>query len=111
MKKIKPLIPVMVSLLLFTFSNNAVAQQIKIGTQTWAKKNLNVSTFKNGEVIPEAKTIEEWVKAGDDKKPAWCYYNNDPANDSIYGKLYNWYAVNDIRGLAPKGWHIPRDAE
>lgn len=42
---------------------------------------------------------------------AWCYYANDTANGTIYGKLYNWYAVNDTRGLAPNGWHIPTDPE
>ena len=42
---------------------------------------------------------------------AWCYYNNDPANGPIYGKLYNWYAVNDPRGLVPIGWHMPSSAE
>ena len=70
-------------------------------------KNLNVSRFRNGEIIFEAKTIEEWEKAGENKTPAWCYYNNNPTNGAKYGKLYNWYAVNDIRALAPKGWHIP----
>ena len=54
-------------------------------------------------------TDEEWEKAGKNKQPAWCYYNNDPANGAKYGKLYNWYAVNDPRGLAPKGWHVPSD--
>ena len=42
---------------------------------------------------------------------AWCYYENNTANGSSYGKLYNWHAVNDPRGLAPKGYHIPTDAE
>jgi uncharacterized protein (TIGR02145 family) len=42
---------------------------------------------------------------------AWCYYENDTANGPIYGKLYNWYAINDSRGLAPTGWHIATDAE
>ena len=84
---------------------------VKIGTQTWAAKNLDVATFRNGDPIPEAKTNEEWKKAGEEKKAAWCYYNNDTANVKIYGKLYNWYAVNDPRGLAPEGWHIPGDAE
>jgi uncharacterized protein (TIGR02145 family) len=74
-------------------------------------KNLDVATFRNGDPIPEAKTDEEWKKAGDNKQPAWCYYNNDPANGEKYGKLYNWYAVNDSRGLAPVGYHIPSDAE
>jgi hypothetical protein len=74
-------------------------------------ENLNVSTFRNGDPIPEAKTDEEWKKAGKEGKPAWCYYENDPKNGAKYGKLYNWYAVNDPRGLAPAGWHVPSDAE
>ena len=80
---------------------------VKIGTQTWSAKNLDVTTFRNGDPIPEAKTNEEWLKAGNEHKAAWSYYDNDPANGKIYGKLYNWYAVNDPRGLAPEGWHIP----
>jgi uncharacterized protein (TIGR02145 family) len=87
------------------------SQTVTIGTQVWMTKNLNVATFRNGDPIPQAKTDEEWVKAGENKQPAWCYYNNDPANGTKYGKLYNWYAVNDSRGLAPVGYHIPSDAE
>ncbi len=75
---------------------------VKIGTQTWMSENLDVSTFLNGDQIPEAKTVEEWKSAGANRKPAWCYYNNNDEN----GKLYNWFAVNDLRGLAPKGWHV-----
>jgi uncharacterized protein (TIGR02145 family) len=74
-------------------------------------QNLKVAHFRNGDSVPYAKTAEDWEKAGKEQKPAWCYYNNDPANDSKYGKLYNWYAVNDSRGLAPAGWHIPSDVE
>jgi len=84
---------------------------VTIGTQVWMKENLNVSTFRNGDPIPEAKTAEEWQAAGEAKQPAWCYYDNDPKNGAKYGKLYNWYAVNDVRGLAPVGWHIPADHE
>ena len=84
---------------------------IKIGPQAWAIANLNVSTFRNGDTIPEAKTNKDWVAAGEAGKPAWCYYNNDPAIGLIYGKLYNWYAVNDPRGLAPAGWTLPGDAD
>ena len=84
---------------------------VKIGTQVWTSKNLEVSTFRNGEAIPEAKSKEEWAKAGVNRQPAWCYYDNDPNNGKKYGKLYNWYAVNDSRGLAPKGYYIPSDAE
>jgi uncharacterized protein (TIGR02145 family) len=84
---------------------------VRIGTQTWAVANLNVSTFRNGDSIPEAKTNKEWVAAGESGKPAWCYYNNDPKIGQIYGKLYNWYTVNDPRGLAPEGWSLPSDAD
>jgi uncharacterized protein (TIGR02145 family) len=74
-------------------------------------KNLDVSTFRNGDLIPQAITDEEWENAGKNKQPAWCYYNNDPSNGAKYGKLYNWYAVADSRGLCPTGWHVPTDAE
>jgi len=84
---------------------------VTIGKQTWLAENLAVSKFRNGEAIMEAKTSEDWIKAADEGKPAWCYYNNDPANGTQYGKLYNWYAIIDPRGLAPKGWHLPSDEE
>jgi uncharacterized protein (TIGR02145 family) len=84
---------------------------VRIGTQTWAISNLNVVTFRNGDTIREARTNKEWVAAGESGKPAWCHYNNDPANGPKYGKLYNWYAVNDPRGLAPAGWSLPGDAD
>jgi uncharacterized protein (TIGR02145 family) len=74
-------------------------------------KNLDVDRFRNGDMIPQARTNEEWNSAGKKGKPAWCYYKNDTENGEIYGKLYNWYAVNDSRGLAPEGWHIPTDDE
>lgn len=83
---------------------------IKIGAQEWMSENLDVISFRNGDIIPEAKTDEEWRLAGENGNPVWCYLNNDTAN-SKYGKLYNWYAVNDSRGLAPEGWHVPTDAE
>ncbi len=67
-------------------------QPLTIGSQVWMLKNLNVVYFRNGDFIP-------------------CFYYNDQAMEDIYGKLYNWYAVNDPRGLAPVGWHVPTDAE
>ena len=81
---------------------------IKIGTQTWTTKNLDVTTYRNGEVIPQVQDANAWSNL---RTGAWCYYENNTANGSSYGKLYNWYAVNDPRGLAPKGYHIPSDAE
>ena len=88
-----------------------LSQDITIGTQTWTSKNLDVSTFRNGEAIPEAKNAEEWSKASENNTAVYCYYGYDSKNGKVYGKLYNWYAVNDSRGLAPKGYHIPSDAE
>ena len=99
----------------FLNSSNIIAQgtirSVKIGKQVWMVENLNVKRFRNGDLIPEAKTNKEWEKAGMENKPAWCYYHNDPVNGKKYGKLYNWYAVNNKKGLAPKGWHIPSLAE
>jgi uncharacterized protein (TIGR02145 family) len=71
-------------------------------------RNLDVTTYRNGDIIPEVKDSAAWAKL---KTGAWCYYKNDPANGKVYGKLYNWYAVNDPRGLAPEGWHVPTDEE
>ena len=87
------------------------SQTVTIGSQTWMTKNLDVSTFRNGDPILQAKTKEEWAKAGENKQPAWCYYENNAANGKKYGKLYNYFAVKDPRGLAPIGFHIPLDNE
>jgi len=86
-------------------------EEVTIGDQIWMTQNLNVDKFRNGDPIPEAKTPEEWEKAEKHEEPAWCYYDNDPANGEKYGKLYNWYAVDDRRELAPEGWYIPADNE
>jgi len=86
-------------------------QTVTIGTQQWMSENLNVGTFRNGKPIPEAKTKAQWKAAYKNEAAAWSYYNNDPANGKKYGRLYNWYTVNDQRGLCPKGWHVPTDKE
>ena len=81
---------------------------VTIGTQVWTSKNLDVSTFRNGDVIPQVQDQNAWENL---TTGAWCYYDNDASNGTKYGKLYNWYAVNDPRGLAPNGYHIPTAAE
>ena len=91
-----------------TTSTTTVFCNITIGEQSWACRNLNVTTYRNGDVIPEVTDPTEWYNL---TTGAWCYYDNDPANEAVYGKLYNWYAVNDVRGLAPIGFHIPTDVE
>ena len=102
---------VVITAMMFTSFVNPSTNEVTIGDQVWMAKNLNVEKFRNGDTIPHAKTKEEWEKAGENEQPAWCYYNNNPENGDRYGKLYNWYAVNDPRGLAPEGWHIPSDKE
>jgi len=82
-----------------------------IGNQVWMAKNLNVGYFRNGDIIPYAKTAKDWEDAGARGEPAWCYYNNDPTMEATYGKLYNLPAVNDPRGLAPEGWKIPTEEQ
>ncbi len=79
-------------------------ETVIIGTQEWTVRNLDVSRYRNGDIIPEVKDPKEWSTL---TTGAWCYYDNKLENGKIYGKLYNWYAVNDPRGLAPEGFHIP----
>jgi uncharacterized protein (TIGR02145 family) len=81
---------------------------VVIGTQTWMGCNLDVDTYRNGDPIPEVNHPNDFFAL---TTGAWCYYNADTANGVIYGKLYNWYAVNDPRGLAPEGYHIPSNEE
>ena len=77
-----------------------------IGQSLWTAENLNVTKFRNGDLIPQAKTAEEWNIASNNKSPCWCYLNFNSNNGKLFGKLYNWYAVDDKRGLAPEGWHV-----
>jgi uncharacterized protein (TIGR02145 family) len=72
------------------------------------QKNLAVSKYRNGDPIPTGLSNTTWQNT---TGGAYAIYNNDAANNTIYGKLYNWYAVNDSRGLCPAGWHVPSDAE
>lgn len=85
--------------------------QVVIGNQIWMKENLNASAYRNGDPIRYAGNYEEWKIAQQKALGAWCYYDFDPKNGEIYGKLYNWIAVNDSRGLAPSGYHVPSDSD
>lgn len=84
---------------------------VEINGQVWMAENLNTDKFRNGDAIPEIKSDEEWKKACEEGKPAWCYYDNALRKGEELGKLYNWHAVNDPRGLAPNGWHVPTKEE
>jgi uncharacterized protein (TIGR02145 family) len=111
-KKILQLLPtVVIGITLFLLSVSETCAQTPIKSKKfdydmWTIENLNVTKFRNGDPIPQAKTPEAWKLAAVKHTPAWCYYDNNPENGKIYGKLYNWYAVNDKRGLAPKGWRV-----
>ena len=81
---------------------------IAIGTQVWMKQNLKVAKYRNGDSIPTGLSNTTWQSA---TSGAYATYNYQTVNDSIYGKLYNWYAVADPRGLCPTNWHVPSDQE
>lgn len=98
------------SIVLLTFQAYSQSE-VKIGKQIWMIKNLDVDRFRNGDPIQELKSKDEWYAAEYNATPGWCYYENDSENGKEYGKLYNFFAVYDKRGLAPEGWHIPTDKE
>ncbi len=109
MKKIQ-----LIFIAIFALSSVVLAQtdlptnyeSVTIENQVWMAKDLNISTFRNGDIIPEAKTSEQWTNYYTAGKPAWCYYDFKSVNGKKYGKLYNWFAVHDERGLAPEGWRV-----
>jgi uncharacterized protein (TIGR02145 family) len=98
----------------------AALPSVTIGTQVWTNKNLDVTTYRDGTPIPQVTDPTQWLNL---TTGAWCYYNNDPANGAIYGKLYNGYAVAGIhdavslndplqrKQLAPIGWRIPSSSD
>lgn len=103
------------------FYNTALSPiEVTIGTNTWTTKNLDVATYSDGTAIPQVTDPTAWAKL---TTGAWCFYNNDSAKGTTYGKLYNWYAVAGIwnetsktdatqrKKLAPTGYHVPSDAE
>ncbi len=94
-------------------SNYAVQYypEITICDQVWMGTNLNEDCYRNGDTIRHVTSEMEWDDAYNKKEGAWCYYDNDPKNGAIYGKLYNRWAVTDPRGLAPEGWHISTKVE
>lgn len=86
-----------------------VYRTIKIGDLTWMAENLKTTRFCNGDVIPEIQGDIEWGYFG--TNAAWCYYENDPTNNDMFGKLYKIHASTDSRGLCPCGWRMPTYSE
>ena len=81
---------------------------VTIGNQCWMKENLKTTKYRNGSPIPGNLSDAAWSST---TGGAQADYDNDPTNKATYGKLYNFYAVADPRGLCPTGWHVPSDAE
>ena len=81
---------------------------VHVGSQVWMKQNLKTTKFNNGDAIPDYVSNSAYSNL---TTAAYSNYNNDTTTASIYGKMYNWYAVNDSRGLCPSGWHVPTDSE
>jgi hypothetical protein len=86
-------------------------ENIKLCNLTITKMNLNTDKYRDGSAIRHASTNQEWIDANNKKEGAWCYYSGSTQYGAQYGKLYNWYAINNSRGLAPNGWRIPTDKE
>lgn len=83
-----------------------VYQTVTIGTQVWMKENLRVTHYRNGDAIPRKGNSTDWTNYF---LGAFCEYNNNIADATTYGRLYNWYAVHDTRNIAPAGWHVATD--
>jgi uncharacterized protein (TIGR02145 family) len=85
-----------------------VYETVTIGSQVWMAENLKVTHYRNGDAIPNVTDGTTWSESS---SGAYCEYNNDINNVATYGRLYNWFAINDSRNIAPAGWHVPTDAE
>ncbi len=79
---------------------------VEIGTQTWMAENLKVTKYRNGDPIPNVSDVNQWTTLS---TGAYCNYDNNVSNVATYGRLYNMYAVEDPRGLAPQGWKVASD--
>jgi len=85
-----------------------VYHTVTIGTQVWMVENLKVTHYRNGDAIPLVTDSTSWINL---TTGAYCNYDNNANNAITYGRLYNWYAVDDSRNIAPEGWHVPTDDE
>ena len=81
---------------------------VQIGRQCWMAENLKTSKYQDGTTIPNVTGNSQWGRL---TTGAWVHYDNSSANETVYGKLYNWYAVADRRNVCPTGWYVPSDAE
>jgi len=85
-----------------------IYRTIKIGNQWWMAENLKVTHYRNGVAITNVTDNTEWSNL---TTGAYCNYDNNTSNAATYGRLYNWYAIDDSRNIAPAGWHVSTDEE
>jgi len=83
-------------------------QTTRIGNQEWMTENLRVTKYNDGELIDEITNDGIW---GFLTEGAWCWYMNNNNYEQTYGKLYNWWAIDDSNGICPEGWHVPSKSE
>ena len=84
---------------------------ISVGSLDWTAENLSVRVFRNGDPIPEVGGATAWAEAGGAGLPATSTYENRLTVPDAWGRLYNYAALVDPRGLCPAGWRIPDDAD
>ena len=84
-------------------NNGNTFNTIEIGTKVWMLENLNSTKYRDGTDIDNVTDAVEWAETTDG---AYCNYDNNAANTATYGRLYNGYAVEDSRNIAPDGWHV-----
>ena len=81
---------------------------VQIGNQLWMSENLKTTRYNNGDEIPTGLTDGDWQN---NTSGALAVYDDNELNADIYGRLYNWYAVVDNRGVCPENFHVPTDGE
>jgi uncharacterized protein (TIGR02145 family) len=88
---------------------------IILNGREWMQKNLTCSRYNNGDAIPTNISDSDWETTTVGSYGVYQGFfetiEDSYRNDSIYGKLYNWYVIADDRGICPTGWHVPSDAE
>jgi uncharacterized protein (TIGR02145 family) len=89
-----------------------IYKTVGIGSQTWMAENLKTTKFNDGTLIPNVSTDQSWTAL---TSAGYSIYENKPLNKSVYGNLYNWYAINSSgngnKNVCPTGWHVPADAD
>lgn len=99
--------------LMTTDADGNIYTSVIIGTQEWLIENLKTTKYRDGTPIPYITLAADWITEDGTlgHNGAYCPYNNDPLNIPVYGLLYNWFAVDNIKGLAPTGWRIATSAD